>query len=256
MSLRIETDRGVATVTLDRPEKKNAIDQSMREGLVAAFARIANDDEIRAVVLTGSGGEFSAGADIGEMGGGGVSGSIGRMRAVHQMVRAVALCDKPAIAAVRGVCAGVAWSLALACDFVIASENARFRFAFRNLGLAPDGASPFLLAQYTGVQQAKELIYTGRFLSGTDAATMGLALRTLPDHSVADDAAAFARDLASGPTLALTRAKRMFRAAARQGFEEALATEEDIQPMIAQSEDYAEGRAAFAERRPPAFRGR
>lgn len=256
MSVSFERSDGIATVCFDRPQKRNAIDLEMREQLIASFAQIADDDEVRAVVLTGAGGHFSAGADVTEMGGGGVAGSIARMRSVHAMVRAVALCEKPVIAAVNGSCAGVAWSLALACDFVIAGENASFRFAFRQLGLAPDGASPFLLLQLLGMQRAKELIYTGRAVDGVQAAELGLVLRAVPDEATALESAEFARGLATGPTLALTRAKRMFRSAATQSFEEALASEADIQPMVAQSEDYAEGRAAFRERRIPIFKGR
>lgn len=256
MELRMSVEAGVAIVTLDRPEKKNAINLAMREALVERFAEIEADDDIRAVLLTGAGSDFSAGADIAEMGGGGVAGSIARMRSVHRMVNAVALTDKPVVAGVEGLCLGVAWSLALASDFVIAGASARFRFAFRHLGLAPDGAAPLLLTEMIGLQQAKELIYTGRFLGATEAASLGLVLRTVPDDEVQADALRFASDLATGPTLALTRAKRMFRAARTQGFEQALATEADIQPMIAQSDDYSEGRAAFAERREPQFRGR
>jgi len=256
MDLRMSVEAGVAIVTLDRPEKKNAINLAMREALFERFAEIEADDDIRAVLLTGAGSDFSAGADIAEMGGGGVAGSIARMRSVHRMVNAVALTDKPVVAAVEGLCLGVAWSLALASDFVIAGASARFRFAFRHLGLAPDGAAPLLLTEMIGLQQAKELIYTGRFLGATEAASLGLVLRTVPDDEVQADALRFASDLATGPTLALTRAKRMFRAARTQGFEQALATEADIQPMIAQSDDYSEGRAAFAERREPQFRGR
>lgn len=256
MELRMLVEAGVAVVTLDRPEKKNAINLAMREALIERFAEIEADDDIRAVLLTGAGSDFSAGADIAEMGGGGVSGSIARMRSMHQMVNAVALADKPVVTAVQGLCLGVAWSLALASDFVIAGASARFRFAFRHLGLAPDGAAPLLLTEMVGLQQAKELIYTGRFLGSAEAASLGLVLRTVPDEDVRADALRFANDLARGPTLALTRAKRMFRAARTQGFEQALSTEADIQPMIAQSEDYSEGRAAFAERREPRFRGR
>ena len=256
MDVRMEVDGAVATVTLNRPAKKNAISLEMREALVSAFSQIEADDKIRAVVLTGAGDDFSAGADVSEMGGGGVAGSISRMRSVHRMVSAIALLDKPVVACVNGLCLGVAWSLALASDFVIAAETARFRFAFRQLGLAPDGAAPLLLTHMVGLQQAKELIYTGRFVDGLEAARLGLVLRTASDGSALAEGLAFARDLAAGPTLALSRAKRMFRSAATQSFEQALAAEADIQPMVAQSEDYAEGRAAFAERRPPQFKGR
>jgi 2-(1,2-epoxy-1,2-dihydrophenyl)acetyl-CoA isomerase len=256
MDVRMEVAGAVATVTLDRPAKKNAISLGMREALVGLFAEIEADDRIRAVVLTGAGGDFSAGADIGEMGGGGVAGSIARIRSVHRMVAAVALLDKPVVAAVNGICAGVAWSIALASDFIIAGETARFRFAFRQLGLAPDGAAPLLLVQSVGLQQAKELIYSGRFVDGFEAARLGLVLRTVPDTLVEAEARGLADELAAGPTLALTRAKRMFRAAGTQSFEQALSAEADAQPMIAQSEDYAEGRAAFADRRPPQFKGR
>ena len=142
MSIDFTIDGGVAVVTINRPEKKNALTFAMRGQVQTVFQQLQDDMNVRVIVFTGAGADFSAGADIGEMGAGGVPGSLLKMRLLHRMVRAVASTNKPVIAAVRGVCIGVSWSMALASDFIIAAEDARFQFAFRHIGLAPDGGPP------------------------------------------------------------------------------------------------------------------
>src|SRR5688572_21829404 len=141
MAIELGVDRGVATVTINRPDKKNAINMEMREQLWTAFEQLAEDDAARAVILTGAGDAFCAGMDVKEMGGGGVATSVGKMRRLHRIARAIAALKKPTIAAVNGVCVGVGWSYALACDIVIAADTARFAQIFRNVGLTPDGGA-------------------------------------------------------------------------------------------------------------------
>ena len=138
------------------------------------------------------------------------------MRLLHRMVRAVASTNKPVIAAVRGVCIGVSWSMALASDFIIAAEDARFQFAFRHIGLAPDGGAAFLLTRYIGIQRAKELMYSGRFVNGLEAKQLGLALETLTADEVLPRAIDMARGFAAAPTISLTMMKRQFDAAPAQ----------------------------------------
>jgi 2-(1,2-epoxy-1,2-dihydrophenyl)acetyl-CoA isomerase len=158
MSVDWSFENGVATITINRPERKNAITLAMRTEIEAAFQRAQDDPEVRAVILTGAGGNFSAGADVSEMSGLGMNDALLRMRHLHRMARAVANTNKPVIAAVRGVCVGMSWALALASDIVIAAEDARFQFAFRHIGLAPDGGAAFLLTRYLPIQRAKEII--------------------------------------------------------------------------------------------------
>jgi len=255
MSIDLAVEDGVAVVTINRPERKNAVTLAMREEITRIFERAQDDNAIRAVVLTGAGPDFSAGADITEMGTGGVRGSMAKMRNQHRMSRAVAATGKPVIAAVTGVCMGASWSLALQSDIVVASENARFQFAFRHIGLAPDGGAAFLLTRYLGIQRAKEIIYSGRFVRGTEARELGLALYALPAAEVLPKAMKLALDFAKGPTIALSAAKRQFAAAGGQTFDQALDLEATLQPLLVQTEDFKEGARAFKEKRPPLFTG-
>jgi 2-(1,2-epoxy-1,2-dihydrophenyl)acetyl-CoA isomerase len=255
MSIEYRKDGAVAIVTISRPEKKNALTFDMRREIQTVFQAIQDDVDVRAVVFTGEGGDFCAGADVGEMGGGGIPASLTKMRLLHRMVRAVASTNKPVIAAVRGVCIGVAWSMVLASDFVIAAADARFQFAFRHIGLAPDGGASYLLTRYLGIQRAKEIIYSGRFVSGVEASELGLALEALPSDQVFERALDMARSFAQSPTLALSMAKRQFDAASSQNLDQALDFEANIQPLMVQSDDFKEGTGAFKEKRKPVFTG-
>ncbi|QLQ13358.1 MAG: enoyl-CoA hydratase/isomerase family protein [Brevundimonas sp.] len=175
MSIDYSVDAGVAVISINRPERKNAITLVMRTEIERAFQAAADDHDVRVIILRGAGSDFSAGADVSEMGGGGLRNSLLRMRHLHRMARSVANVEKPVIAAVQGVCIGMSWALALACDVVIAAENARFQFAFRHIGLAPDGERPGCSTSICR-RSAKEIIYSGRFVSGTEAQSLGLAL--------------------------------------------------------------------------------
>lgn len=246
---------GVATIVINRPERKNAITLAMRGEIEAAFRKAQADADVRAVILTGAGSDFSAGADVGELGGGGPRGSLGRMRDLHSMCRVVARIDKPVVAAVEGVCIGMAWALALACDVVVAAETARFQFAFRHIGLAPDAGASFLLARSVPLQRAKEIIYSGRFVSGTEALELGLALYALPAGEVAAKARELAASFAEAPTVALAMAKRQFEAASSQTYDQALDYEANMQPLMVETDDFREGTASFKEKRKARFTG-
>lgn len=256
MGIKVEIDGAVALVTIDRPDRRNAFAFAMREELQRAFERLTDDPDVRAIVLTGEGEHFSAGSDVTEMGMSGVAGSLHKLRHIHRMVRAVNLVNKPVIAAVRGVCIGMAWSLVLASDFVIAAEDARFQFAFRHVGLAPDGGATFLLSRYVGLQRAKEIMYSGRFVSGNEAQVLGLALEALPSEQVLERALAFAHDLAQAPTISLAMMKRQFEAAAGQTLEQAFEFEGTVQAAMINTEDFREGTTAFKEKRKPEYKGR
>jgi 2-(1,2-epoxy-1,2-dihydrophenyl)acetyl-CoA isomerase len=255
MTVDVLKQDGVATVTINRPERKNAITLAMRMQIANLFQELQDDDEVRAIILTGAGNDFSAGADIGEMGEGGVRGALWRMRLLHRMARGVASTNKPVVAAVRGVCIGMSWALALSCDVVVAAKDARFQFAFKHIGLAPDGGAAFLLTRCVPLQRAKEIVYSGRFVSGTEARDLGLALYALPAEEVAAKALELAQSFAAAPTLALSMAKRQFDAAACQNYDQALDFEANIQPLMVQTEDFKEGTASFKEKRKARFVG-
>lgn len=255
MSVEFSVDGGVATVVINRPERKNAITMAMRQQFQDVFQSLADDDEVRAIVLKGAEGNFAAGADVGEMGVGGVRGNMLKARTLHRMVRSVAQTNKPVIAAVEGVCIGVAFAMALACDFIVCADNARFQFAFRHIGLAMDGAAGWLLERHVGVMRAKEIAYSGRFVSGEEAAKLGFALESLPASDVLAKAQTMAADFAASPTLALSQIKRQFDAAPNQTLNDALEFEAAVQALMTWTDDFREGTTAFKEKRKPAYRG-
>jgi len=255
MSVSLQIEGGVATVTLDRPDKKNALDRAMRVALPRILEQAHDDTSVRAVILTGRGSDFCAGADVREMGGGGIADSMGRVEILHRMVRALVRVDIPVIAAVRGVCIGVGWSMALACDYVVTAPDARFQFGFRHIGLAPDGGAVHLLSQNLGQIRAKALVYSGRFVSGEEAFALGLASEVVASEAVHVRAMELASELATAPTLSLRMTKRQFAAAETQSFEEALNGEMSMQPLMVRSDDFREGTSAFKDKRKAEFKG-
>lgn len=254
MTIRYEVADAVATITLARPEKRNALTMEMREQLVELLA-LARDPAVRAVLLVAEGADFCAGADVTTMGKLTSADSRQRMQQLHSIVLGLHLLDKPVVAAVRGSCVGVGWSMALACDWVLASPTARFAQIFRRIGLAPDGGAVFFLSRAIGVPRARELVLSGRFLPAQEARDLGLIQAIEEDEALDDAALQLAKELASGPTTALALSKRMFDAVSSPGLEAFLKTELLVQPILSQTSDHREGVAAFQEKRPPVFKG-
>lgn len=255
MTISVTRQGAIAIVTLDRPHTKNAITNEMRGQLYGAFEEIALDYEVRAVILTGAGGDFCSGMDVGGMGRGGVTGSMDRMHTLNRIARAIHSLKKPTIAAVPGVCVGVGFSYALACDIVLAAENAKFAAIFRNIALAPDGGLVWHLRQRMGLQQAKELVYSGRIVRADEAVALGLALEKVADEALMSRATELAESFAAGPTIAMGLAKRQFDLSWNAGFNEYLDMEATMQPIASRTEDHEEGLKAFREKRKPVFRG-
>jgi 2-(1,2-epoxy-1,2-dihydrophenyl)acetyl-CoA isomerase len=255
MTITVEKQGPVAIVTLNRPETKNAITQEMRGQLYGAFEDIAMDHDVRAVILTGAGGDFCSGMDVTGMGKGGVTGSMDRMYTLNRIAKAIYSLKKPTIAAVPGVCVGVGFSYALACDIVLAGEQARFAAIFRNIALAPDGGLVWHLRQLLGVQKAQELVYSGRIVRADEAVAAGIAYEKVVQDSLMDRAMELAQSFASGPTIAMGMAKRQFELSWNTGFEQYLELEASIQPLMSRTEDHEEGLLAFREKRKPQFRG-
>lgn len=255
MTIDVDKQGPVAVVTLNRPQTKNAITQEMRGQLYSAFEELALDADIRAVILTGAGGDFCSGMDVGGLGRGGVIGSLDRMHTLNRSARAIHALKKPTIAAVPGICVGVGFSYALACDIVLAAEKAKFAAIFRNIALAPDGGLVWHLRQFMGVQQAKELVYSGRTVRADEAVAMGIAFEKVADAALMDRALALAASFAAGPTVAMGLAKRQFDLAWNAGFEQYLDMEATMQPLASRTEDHEEGLKAFREKRKPEFRG-
>jgi len=255
MSVIVQLNDRIATVTLNRPDKKNAISWEMRRQLWEAIEGLAEDDNVRAVILTGAGDDFCSGMDVGEFGRGTLRNSFTRMDRLHRISRAIYKLKKPTIAAVKGVCVGAGWSYALCCDLVLAADTARFSQIFSRTALAPDAGAVWLLSRHTGIMRAKEICYSGRVLGAEEAVTMGLALKEVPSAELLDQAQSLASTMAQGPTLALAMAKRQFEIANMSSFDAFLEAEYAMQPLMMRSEDHQEGVQAFRERRTPSFRG-
>ena len=255
MTVELRREGAVAILTLNRPEKLNALVPEMREALAAHCDAIARDSEVRAVLLTGAGRAFCAGGDISSMGAFTAVTARDRLKQAHRMVRTLADLEKPVVAAVRGPAAGIGWSLALACDMIIASDTARFVQSFRHIGLVPDGGSIYFLTQYLGVLRAKDIVYTGRPVEAAEALALGLVNRVVPDDELEAQATALATELSNGPTFALGIAKKMFKQMYEPTLETALDTEAWAQSLALLTEDHAEGASAFKAKRKPQFGG-
>lgn len=255
MTVHVEKQNGVAIVTLDRATTKNAITYDMRRLLWEAFEDIALDAEIRSVILTGANGDFCSGMDVGGLGRGGVVGSMDRMHTLNRIARSIYHLKKPTIAAIPGICVGVGWSYAMACDIVLAGDKAKFAAIFRNIALAPDGGMVWQLRQLMRTQKAKEIVYSGRIIRADEAVELGLAFEKVEQESLMDRAMELAKSFAEGPTIAMGLAKRQFDLAWNNGFDQYLDMEATMQPIASRTEDHEEGLTAFREKRRPRFKG-
>ncbi|WP_405584243.1 enoyl-CoA hydratase/isomerase family protein [Streptomyces sp. NBC_01092] len=254
------TDNQVCRITLNRPEALNAITPDQRERLIQLLAEASADPAVRAVVLTGTGRGFCAGADLrgGSAAGERVPGDVARTirLGAQRLIAAVLDCEKPVIAAVNGTAAGLGAHLALACDLVLAAESARFIEVFVRRGLVPDGGGAYLLPRLIGPQRAKELMFFGDALGAAEAERLGLVNRVLPDGELDKTARAWAERLATGPTRALALTKQLVNASLDSDRATAFAAEATAQEINMTTEDAREGVASFVERREPRFRGR
>jgi 2-(1,2-epoxy-1,2-dihydrophenyl)acetyl-CoA isomerase len=245
---------GVGTITLNRPDSLNALNATMRRELLNAVKAAARDDAVRCLVLTGEGRGFCSGADL--RGGEGER----QFRQVltneyNPLISALREVPKPVVAAVNGVAAGAGVSIALACDLVYASEDARFIQAFVRIGLIPDSGSTRTLVRTLGRHRAAELIFFGEPMSAAEAAAAGLVNQVFPATEFADGVREVARRLAAAPTAAIGLAKRSINRAEEADLASSLAFEAALQDAAGRTNDHAEGLAAFAEKRDPRFTG-
>lgn len=250
-----EVDQGVATLTLNRPDSLNALNSTLRRELLDAVGAARKDEATRAVVITGAGRAFCAGADLR---GGSAEREFRRVISseYNPLIEAIRTLPKPVVAAVNGVAAGAGVSLALAADIVVAATDARFVPAFSRIGLVPDSGLTRTLVRAMGRHRALEILLGERQLGADEAEAAGLVAAVVPGDRLADTAADVARRLAAGPTRAIGLTKRLVNAAEDVTLAESLAAEAGLQEVAGRSEDHAEGVSAFEEKRDPQFRGR
>lgn len=254
-SLLVERAGAVLRLTLNRPDRLNAITAPLHAALMTALAQAAADDGVRAVLLTGAGRGFCAGQDLTEVTPGQDLGET-LDRRFNPLIRAVRALPKPVVCAVHGVAAGAGANLALACDIVIAAQSARFMQAFIRIGLVPDAGGTWLLPRLAGDARARGMAMLGEPVPAPQAEAWGLIWRTVPDDTLLAEAERVATQLATLPTQAMRLIKRGLDAAATQSLDQQLDTERDLQREAGGTPDFQEGVRAFLDKRPPVFTGR
>ena len=256
----LEKDNGVATIIINRPERMNALVIKTVEELVKAIEEVAQDRDIRVLVLTGKGRAFCAGGDLE-----GIESDIIKEKSVKlaEITRRYGMVSfglrnltKPTIASVNGAAVGIGLNFALACDIIIASENARFGEAFVNMGLHPDGGGTYFLPRLVGVAKACELIFTGDIIDAREAEKIGLVNKVVPQDSLESATKELAFRLAKGPPAAIGLAKVSIYQGLEMNLAQVLEREAAAQALCLATEDCKEALTAFREKRPPVFKGR
>lgn len=257
-------DNGIATLTMNRPEARNALSADMMAALAEALPRLANDSSVRMVVLTGTGKAFCAGGDVK-----GFARNVGsnkpaatfdqkvtdlriRMEAsrwLHEM-------PKPTLAVIPGPAAGAGLSMALACDLRIAADDAKFTTAFSKIGLSGDFGGSYFLTHLVGPAKAREMYFSARVVSASEAHQLGMVDRLVPSAQLAEAAGAWARELASLPTVAVGYMKRNLNLGMRGSLSDVLDSEAIHMIRTFETDDHKSGILAFSEKRPPQFNGR
>lgn len=262
-SVIVKVEDGVQWIIFNRPEARNALNMEMRGIYFEALQQAADDAAIRCVVLTATGKGFCTGADL--SGSRSVKAPAGpphpnatraAMSSSQKTIRALWDLEKPIIASVNGVAAGLGAHLAWACDLVIAADDARFIEIFVRRGLAVDALGAFLLPRLIGLHKAKELVYFGDDVSAADAERLGLVNRVVPAATLEAETRAWAKRLADGPTFSIGQSKRLLNRSLQTDLEGIAGEEAYAQALVANSEDMGEGIRSFMEKRPPAFKGR
>lgn len=254
-TILLEKENRVAKIILKAPQTKNALNPEMRTELLTAFRQVGEDDFFKVVVLTGSGNAFCAGGDIKRMERRTLPIIRSRVKTAQSIVKAMLELEKPIIGAINGSAAGAGVSLALACDILIASEQAKFAEAFVKIGLIPDLGAFYLLPLRIGVARAKELMLIGEPINAQEAERIGLVNRVVPHEKLEEETLALALRLANGPSQCYAMIKsalNLWTSNLAHLFE----IESNMQAVAFSSEDFDEGRKAFLEKRQPLFGGK
>jgi 2-(1,2-epoxy-1,2-dihydrophenyl)acetyl-CoA isomerase len=256
----VSFDSGVLRVTLNRPDKLNALNPEMHKLLRQALERAAEEREVRALLLGGAGRGFCAGQDLSERdvspGAAPIDLSVSLGSYYNPLVRRLRELPKPVVCAVNGVAAGAGANLALACDIVLAARTASFVQSFARIGLVPDAGGTWILPRLVGSARAMGLALLGEKLSAEQAGEWGLIWKVVDDAKLAEESLSLAKALADGPTKGYGLIKKAMRASSVNSLDAQLELERDLQREAGYSEDYREGVTAFKEKRPPRFKGK
>lgn len=256
-AIELAVEAGVAMITLNRPEKLNAFNAQMTKELVDALKRTGRDKVVRCVVITGAGRGFSAGQDLADVHNREDDFAISdHLRAgYNRIVTMITTMEKPVVAGVNGVAAGAGCGIALACDLRICSDKASFIQAFSRVGLLPDSGTTWTLTRLIGYARAYEMAVTADRVSAEKALSWGMVNEVVPHDQLPEILAAWARQLATGPTVAYALTKRAMVKAMTSTLAEALEYEAQLQDIAGKTADNKEGVAAFLEKREPEFKG-
>lgn len=258
-TMLLDVSERIATLTLNRPDKLNALSGEMMEELVPIMERLAEDKEVRCVVVTGAGRGFCAGGDVAGMASGETvpdENPVARLRRLEETSRLLHEMPKPTIAMVNGPAAGAGLSIALACDIRIAGESARFGTAFIRIGFSGDFGGTWMLQRLVGPAKARELYFTGDLIDAREAERIGLVNRVVPDDQLASETRALAERMAKGPPIALARMKQNMNLGLVSDYSTLLDAEAEGMVMTGTTEDNREAVKAFLEKRPATFHGR
>lgn len=257
-SILFNVENGVATITLNRPTKFNSFNREMAFACQDALDKCANNDDIRAVVLTGEGRAFCAGQDLGEVTNPDIHPGFKVILEEHYnpIIKRLRSLPKPIIAAVNGVAAGAGANIALACDIVVAHEKVSFIQAFSGIGLVPDSGGTYILPRLVGFQKALALAMLGDKISATAAERMGMIYKVIPMEGFNTEVTKLANRLAKMPTKGLALTKELFNAGIHNDLNSQLDMEGRYQIEASETADYAEGVQAFMEKRKPVFKGK
>lgn len=255
--IRSEVREGYRILALNRPERMNALDAAMHQGLRSALDEVERDPNCRALLLTGTGRAFCAGQDLAEITGPGAPSALGELieRYYNPLIRRLGALPMPVICAVNGIAAGAGANIALACDIVLAARSARFIQAFVKIGLMPDSGGTFFLPRLVGEARARALTMLGEPIAAEQAEAWGLIWKCVDDDKLQGEAEALTAHLATQPTAAIALIKRAFVAGVRNDLDAQLDLERDLQSEAGRTTDYAEGVRAFLEKRAPRFTG-
>ena len=259
-TIELSMNDGAATLILNRPDRLNSFTVEMHEEMQDALTKIEKDSSIRALLLTGAGRGFCAGQDLNDraVAPGGDSVDLGHSCETYwnPMVRRLSEMPIPAICAVNGVAAGAGANVALACDIVLAAKSAKFIQSFANIGLIPDSGGSWVLPRLIGQARALAITLTGEPVKAEKAEDWGMIYKAVDDESLISEASALAERLARGPTRGLAETKKRIRESSLNTLQQELDLERDAMRELGYSKDYAEGVAAFMEKRKPTFKGK
>jgi len=260
-TILLEKKENIGVLTLNRPERMNAMNEQMEAEVVQALKEVDQDDEIRVLVVTGAGKAFCAGADMGRMSGEerkprGAEEIRRNFRNIQGMILGFHRLEKPTIAMINGVAVGGGFDLACACDLRLGSENARFMVAFTRIGLFPGWGGTWLYPRLIGIPKAAEMLFTGDFMEAKDAERLGLLNKLVPAADLEKETMDLARRIANGPPIAIRLAKMQLYKGLEMDLETALKIAAACETITLTSEDHKEGVAAFKEKRKPQYTGK